>query len=169
MRETLRHKEAFEFYYGLGSERNIIKVAAAFQCSDRSVAGWSKNFNWQERVEQRDIENGRRLEKRTNDTVVAAKADYRKIVRAAIARWVEQFKNGVVDIKDTRDLERLVKLDLLLMGEAPERLDVRDEHESERIRRLVTAHPEVVDLLFGDATPQGEDGTGTPPGMGEVR
>ncbi len=58
MKETLRHKEAFEYYYSLGTERSFKLVESKFKVSNMSVARWSKEFNWQERIGQRDIENG---------------------------------------------------------------------------------------------------------------
>jgi hypothetical protein len=169
MKETLRHTEAFEYYYSLGAGRSITEVARQHNAGRASVAKWSKAFSWQERVEQRDIENAKRLEKRTNDTVVAAKADYRKIVRAAIKHWVERFKQGGIDIRDTRDLERLVKLDLLLMGEATDRPELRDAHESEVIRKLFAENPELINILFRAEGGAGQGGEGAPPSVGEVR
>lgn len=120
MRETLRHREAFEYYYSLGEKRSYPQVASKFAVSVTSVKKWAKAFNWQERVEQRDIENARKLEKKTNEAVVETKANYRKIVKAAIARWVENFRERSIEPGSVQDLERLIKLDLLLMGEDPE-------------------------------------------------
>jgi hypothetical protein len=120
MKETLRHKEAFEFYYAAGQNRNLASVAVQYEVSEKSVATWSKTFDWQARIEQRDIENSKRLQKATDETVVSVKAKYRRIVGAAIGDFVSRFKAGQVAIESVSDLERLIKLDLLLMGEATE-------------------------------------------------
>ena len=120
MTETLRHREAFEYYYGLGQSRSLVAVASQFNVSERTVARWSKNFAWQERIEQRDIENAKHLEKKTNEVVVNEKANYRKIIKAAIGDFVRRMASGDVTVNSVSDLERLVKLDLLLMGEATE-------------------------------------------------
>lgn len=120
MKETLRHREAFEYYYGLGQSRSLVAVASHFGVSERTVARWSKNFAWQERIEQRDIENAKHLEKKTNELVVNEKANYRKIIKAAIGDFVKRMAAGDVTVNSVSDLERLVKLDLLLMGEATE-------------------------------------------------
>ena len=50
MKETLRHKEAFEYYYGLGHDRNLTSVALHHGFTKRSVANWSKAFDWQARL-----------------------------------------------------------------------------------------------------------------------
>jgi len=150
MKETLKHKEAFEYYYSLGDKRNLPSVAIQCKCSDRAVANWSKAFNWQERVEQRDIENARRLEEKTDAAVVATKANYRKeiksslgVIKAAIGTAIENKKlRSDLSVEDVADLnrltqayERLVKLDLLLMGEATAREDIPMEPLTVIIRR----------------------------------
>lgn len=118
--ENLEQKEAFEYYYSLGQGRSIPPVAKKFGKSNRTVYEWSRKFNWQERVEQRDIEIGRRLEEKTIDTVVNEKARYRKIIKLAIAEFVKNLQAGKVKADNIMDLERLIKLDLTLMGEPSE-------------------------------------------------
>lgn len=118
--ENLEQKEAFEYYYSLGQGRTIPQVAKKFGKSSRTVYEWSRKFNWQERIEQRDIEIGRRLEEKTIDTVVNEKARYRKIIKLAIAEFVKNLQAGKVKADSIVDLERLIKLDLTLMGEPTE-------------------------------------------------
>ena len=120
MKENLQHSEAFEYYYSLGKERSLVAVSCQYDVSERTVARWSKTFSWQERIELRDIEISKKLEEKTNTTIVNEKANYRKIIKASIATFVERLKNKEVDVTTIADLERLIKLDLLLMGEATE-------------------------------------------------
>ena len=54
MRETKRHTDAFEYYYGLGDDRNFKLVESEYNVSNMTVARWSKAFNWQARIEQLD-------------------------------------------------------------------------------------------------------------------
>jgi len=101
---------------------------------------WSKNFNWQQRVEQRDIENNRALENKlkpeTTKIIVNTKADYRAeiktqlgILKAILNKVIKDFKNDdIIDVANTGDLkdiinsyEKLCKLDLLLIGEPTDR------------------------------------------------
>src|SRR5579871_2861172 len=120
MKETLRHKEAFEYYYSLGHDRNLDSVALHHGVTKRSVAAWSKSFEWQARIVQRDQENARRLQQKTDEKIVNVKALYRKVVGSAISDFVNRLKAGEIEVDSVTDLERLVKLDLLLMGEATE-------------------------------------------------
>ena len=140
MKETLRHKEALEFYYALGEQRSYPKVASKFTVSRTSVKKWAKAFNWQGRVELRDIENSRKLEEKTNATVVNSKANYRAIIQASIVKYVEALKAGNVKVETVADLDRLIKADLLLMGEATDRPEIRkaiDEFSDEELRRII--------------------------------
>ena len=140
MKEKLRHIEAFEYYYSLGDKRNLSSVAIHYKFSERSIAKWSKNFHWQERIEQRDIENAKSLEKKTNKIVVNTKADYRaeiktqlNILKAILNNAIKDIKAGnIIDVNNTGQLkdivncyEKLGKLDLLMMGEATEDLNIK--------------------------------------------
>ena len=139
MKETLRHREAFEYYYSLGDKRSLTLVAHKFNISKQSTTKWNKNFNWQKRVEQRDIENAKSLEKKTNRTVVNSKADYRAeiktqlgILKAILNQVIKDFQNKeIIEVSTMNELkevvnsyEKLCKLDLVLMGEAPEDKDI---------------------------------------------
>lgn len=136
MQETLQHKEAFEYYYSLGDKRSFKLVESQFNVSNMSVARWSKAFNWQERILQRDIEIGKKLEIKTNTTVLDEKANYRRIIKEAITAM------GTPRAESAKDLEILVKLDLLLMGEATEKTDSDVKMDlsnltTEQIRELI--------------------------------
>lgn len=139
MKETLRHREAYEYYYSLGDKRSLRAVAHKFNISVQSTTKWNKNFNWQKRVEQRDIENAKSLEKKTNQTVVNTKADYRAeiktqlgILKAILNKVIQDFKKEqILDVDNVKDLEKVINsydklcnLDLKLMGEAPEDKDM---------------------------------------------
>lgn len=56
MKETEKHKKAFELYNALGSSRNYDKVAQFLNVSLRNVETWGSEFKWQERLENRDAE-----------------------------------------------------------------------------------------------------------------
>jgi hypothetical protein len=123
MKETLKHKEAFERYYAMGPSRSLRLVAGEHRVSEKTVFAWNREFDWQTRIEQRDMQNAKRLQKATDDTVVAVKAKYRKIVQAAIGKFVQGLQTDAVAVETVTDLERLIKLDLLLMGEATDKTE----------------------------------------------
>jgi len=121
MKEKLKHKEAFEYYYSLGNERSYPKVASKFIVSRTSIKKWSKAFNWQDRIELRDIANGKKLEAKTDKAVVNSKADYRALIRKVVKEFEKKLKDKKIIISKPGDLAEMAKLDLLMMGEATER------------------------------------------------
>jgi predicted DNA-binding protein YlxM (UPF0122 family) len=118
--ETLLHKEAFEFYYSLGSDRSITQVAHKFNVTRSAIAKWSKSFDWQDRIKIRDIEISKKLQQKTDTTIISTKANYRKIIQASIATYVDALKNKGITVRTIRDLVDLMKLDLELLGETPQ-------------------------------------------------
>lgn len=148
MQETKRHGDAFDYYYALGAERSYTKVASKFNISRTSLSKWGRAFNWKTRIAQRDIENNKKGEAKTNRAVVNTKADYRSDIREdrkelreiekRIAGMVKEAtgrkKNSklkAVTIKGLNDLitslvkiktleKEIVKLDLALIGESGE-------------------------------------------------
>jgi hypothetical protein len=139
MKETLRHSEAFEYYYTLGQGRSLKSVASQFKVDERSVARWSRNFNWQGRIVLRDIEIAKKLQEGTDKNILNTKADYRKeiqenlkIIRAGIqsalrietdevtGKRTVKLKFSADDVEELIKLiasyEKLVRLDLELTG-----------------------------------------------------
>lgn len=147
MKETLRHNEAFEFYYSLGENRSYLKVADKFDTSKTTVYKWAKQFNWNERVQQRDIEIAKKLEKKTNTTVTNEKARYRTIVKAAINDFAKRLHEEEIEVNSVLDLERLVKLDLLLMGEPTDRTEGGETKNEYNISQQIVEDPESRELF----------------------
>lgn len=52
--ETPRAYEAFRIYLNMGAERSIPKVAEQVGKSRQLIAGWSRDYDWVERVRARD-------------------------------------------------------------------------------------------------------------------
>jgi len=121
MKEKLKHKEAFEYYYSLGDKRTLKKVSLQYTCSVPGVKKWSKAFNWQDRIELRDINNGKKLEAKTDKAVVNSKADYRALIKKVVKEFEQKLKDKKIIISKPCDLADMAKLDLLMMGEATEK------------------------------------------------
>ena len=150
--ETLRHQEAFNYYYLMGSTRNLLKVCRIAGVSEAAIKKWSKSFNWQKRIIERDKKNAAAIEEATDKKLVVDKIEYRTqvkelliVLRGAIQIAVNTMKSGgVLFDKDgnkvlvssfncnTADglskvaaaIERLMRLDLTLMGESEERREM---------------------------------------------
>jgi predicted DNA-binding protein YlxM (UPF0122 family) len=133
MKETLHHKEAFEFYYSLGEKRSYTEVARKFTVSRTSVAKWSKAFNWQKRVQLRDVENAKKLEAKTDKKVVDEKTDFLNILRGTLADAVERIKSGKLGIRTQPELLKTIETALTLMGEPGTR--------SEMVFNVISAVP----------------------------
>lgn len=157
MKEELRHKEIFEQYYVMGKGRSLSKLREKLMSSKRpqdvlslkTLQRWSVAFNWQERIEQRDIEVSRGLETKTNETIISIKAGFKAEIKAQlnifkvmlnrlIKKFKEDKKNKIIEIKKIDDLkvvtdsyEKLIKLYLTLIGEASEieEIELKDAKE----------------------------------------
>ncbi|OMD64657.1 hypothetical protein BSK62_16945 [Paenibacillus odorifer] len=46
--------------------------------------------------------------------ILESKAQYRKIVKAGIAKWVKDFQEGRIEIKTVDDLKKLIEIDIEL-------------------------------------------------------
>lgn len=150
MRETLRHSEAFEYYYALGNKRNLLQVAKHFVVAIQTANSWSRKFSWQERVRLRDTENTKTLiksiAKQTNKSIVNRKADLLKVAEYSIfgpKHYWERLLRGEVRLENASDLEKISKLVLLLLGEATE----RSEHEDKHVLNLDTLTDEELKIF----------------------
>ena len=117
VRENEKQKAAFDLYYGMGDKRTIEAVANAVGMSTRTIGEWSRRFGWKDRVNQREIEDATAQGGKAN-AVIDTKAEYRQIIRALVAAFVKDYKDGKIRIKNIQDFERIVKLDLMLLGDA---------------------------------------------------
>lgn len=117
LNETLRHLEAFEFYYALGNDRSYPQVASRFTVSLTSVKKWAKEFQWQERVKERDIKNAKSLSEITDETLIATKTKYIDIIQDTLRQYCIALQSGSVKINSVQDLERLARLEISLREE----------------------------------------------------
>ena len=160
MIENPNHIKVFELYYTMGSDRSLGKLHQKYPDITPTIdtlKNWSKTFNWQQRVEQRDIENSKALQDKlkpeTNKIIVNTKADYRaeikqqlNILKAVLNQAIKDIKEGkfasIDDIGDLKDVvnsyEKLCNLDLKLMGEATEIYEQKGFEELDRKLALLT-------------------------------
>ncbi|MCK9570749.1 hypothetical protein M0R72_17500 [Candidatus Pacearchaeota archaeon] len=146
MQETLRHKEAFEYYLGMGQDRSIPKVAQKYSVSTAAVKKWSKAFSWQQRLKTREAKIGAKVEESTDRTIADFKADLLKAWRGAQDRWIEKFDADKINPRDYKDLETATRNILLLLGEPTERgemsVDVPVEKLAEKLDAIANNRAE---------------------------
>ena len=124
-KENELQRKAFELYYGLGDKRSLRAVAETIGRTERTVAGWSRSFNWVARVTQRNIEDAQNSkEAKITAELTDVRTRYRILINNLLAEFSRDIAQGKVKVKSISDYERLVKLDMLLMGEATERTEV---------------------------------------------
>lgn len=123
-KENALQKEAFEIYYQLGEKRSLRLVAEKVGRTERTVAGWSRSYSWVDRVSQREIEDAKNnaTDKATLDSKTTdVKTRYRIMINNLMAMASRKIAKGELAIRNVQDFERVVKLDMLLMGEVTDR------------------------------------------------
>jgi len=147
MKETPEHIKIFELYYSMDNDRSLSKLREKLMSPEcpqnvpslKTLKRWSVAFNWQERIEQRDIENSRtlknKLSKKVDRIKVNSKADYRALVKKVVIEFEKRLKAGKIIISKPQDLNIMAQLDLLLMGEATGRdeiIVIKPKEENEK-------------------------------------
>jgi len=149
MNEKQKHLDAFEMFFklgGVGSDENFSKVSGKFQVTERTVWNWYKKFGWKERVHLRNIDVNKEVIKKTNSKIADNKAKYLTYVHKLIDDWKKKVDNGEipVEIKSASDVDKIVKLALLLQDEAGEiiqnKVTVNKEKGLERLKNIEAQH-----------------------------
>ncbi|KKN58296.1 hypothetical protein LCGC14_0553760 [marine sediment metagenome] len=135
MKETLRHQEAFDYYYSLGDTRRLLLVSQKAGVAEATAKRWSTRFKWRSRIAERDKKNALKLQAKTDKTILKTKSDYHKevqeslsLIRGALALVAKKVKDQVLKADSAKDLGTLIKaqdaairLEQLLSGEADSR------------------------------------------------
>lgn len=107
MKETLRHKNAFELYF---KTRSIREVAKEMGVSKNSVDNWNREFNWQERVEKRERLIADKVEEENIKNEVDLRSKFTQGLKGAIDLFLENLNKGAVKVETVSDFEKLGKL-----------------------------------------------------------
>ena len=166
MKETKRHHDAFLFYFEQ-DKRSLRGVARKFKVSDQTMTKWNREFEWQKRVQEKDKRINDIQEKNQEKTIAQRKVDYGKILRGTISQYVSRLKgepykcskcdhvmrncpncqNKIYMPKmnvSVFDFKEMVKLDLLLSGEATDISLVKVEKIHKVIHQMVLVVAEYV-------------------------
>jgi hypothetical protein len=158
--ETKLHIQAFEYYYSLGLIRSMVRVAKKFGVAQHTVASWSSDFEWQKRVKERDAEISGLLtadnlmnageekpldglgidESMVKDIANLSEADkieirtkYREVVLLAIQCFKQRLLSNRVKV-NIGDIQKLIQLDLSLLGENLNQLDINIKGHENQIK-----------------------------------
>ena len=148
MRETQRHKDAFEYWLSLGGGTGLddcIKVAQEFHISKRTFWNWYNELNWANRRDIRLNARAKKLEEKVDNNVVDRKAkelaeiaEIKAIaigtIKATIDVTKEKLDKLKVKIETPHELavmiktyKELVTLEQLLIGEDTERGSINED------------------------------------------
>jgi hypothetical protein len=161
--ENLLQREAFETYYSLGDtrDRNLQKVSEKHHVSVQTVRSWRRNFSWETRTLQRDAEVSAQLSRSSVASVAVAKAAYIDIIDETIEQWKQNLTRGEIRLDTVDDLQKMVKLRLLLAGENTENVGIGpsgswrvlaeqyglSQEEILAEAHLIAAKPDEVDII----------------------
>ena len=150
-KENALQREAFEIYYQMDDKRSLRAVAEKIGRTERTVAGWSRAFSWVDRVSQRELEERKNEDK--NNSILAQTVDiktrYRIMINNLMAQASRKIARGELAIRNVQDYERIVKLDLLLMGESTERNETTGTNTTELSQADKQRLDEIAKLLKG--------------------
>ena len=104
----------------------VARVASECGRSESTIWEWKKKFNWDERESVRAAEVNRKTEERLNEQLADFKAQYLKLLNDLIFEVLEKRQSGsgeALRVNSIPDLERVIKLALLIQGESTERVE----------------------------------------------
>lgn len=114
-RETMRHLEAFEYYFSLGDDRTYKLVAEKFNVTPASVQRWATDFKWLMRVTEREHHIALKIARDNDKQIYEDKKAYRKIIKATLNKYTEKLRAGKSDDPSIKDVIALMEMDLKLM------------------------------------------------------
>jgi len=122
MKELQKHLDAFELYFknkqeGSSVVESIRLVCSKFKVSEKTAYKWKKEFDWDGREAIRSQEIQKRIEEKTNTTIVDNKVKYLSFYHKLLDDLKNDFK---LKIKDVNDLKRVIDGALLLQDQPTE-------------------------------------------------
>jgi len=167
--ETDRQHEAYELYFSLGDSlpvrQRVIKIEKELDIAYATIFNWRKVLKWDERCAERKKKVRRRVELRTERDMVETRARYLDIIDGIINQYLDRTElnpEDIIQINNTVDIDRILKLGLLLMGEATSRSEGKTPEEikaevKKRAEEYVNYFEDLEGEKDGDAEPVGEE------------
>ena len=144
--ETKLQAQCFELYYSLGDTRTIVKLSK--KCIElklptnyQNLRHWKITKWWEDRIKARDFDQIKAVRLQNNFDITEIKQDYSQALRNLISTSyiTDEDNNRRFDfkIRNIDDLERSIKLLMLLNGEATDIHSVRLEVVTHIINNVV--------------------------------
>ncbi len=130
--------EAFDFYFGLGPQRNYQAVADKYGTCKRAVTAMAVREGWQERIAKVEREARERSNSKAVETLEAVQEKHLKALQFVLGKAIETLRAQPLDtaMEAVRAIEMVIRQERLVRGESTDRaqLDLIEvvKRESER-------------------------------------
>lgn len=115
--ETPEQKQAFEEYFLMADDRSFRRLAKSMNKGVTTISNWSKWFNWQERIDERERQVDKIVEARSNKTMAELRLEQARKIDAVMERFWANVEKGKVELESWQDFERLWKIRQEIGGE----------------------------------------------------
>lgn len=116
--ETPEQKQAFEEYFLMADDRSFRRLAKSMNKGVTTISNWSRWFNWQERIEERERQVDKIVEARANKTMAELRIEQARKIDAVMERFWENVEKGKIELESWQDFERLWKIRQEVGGES---------------------------------------------------
>ena len=125
MKELQKHLDAFERYFqykqsGHGVEESIMLLKSDCKVTRKTLYDWKDKFDWDAKESIRSLEINKKLQQKTNNSIVKNKIQYLGIYNRLLKKLEEQ--GYPIEIKSIYDLNMVVKGSLLVQDEPTENI-----------------------------------------------
>lgn len=148
MEEKPYQSQAFEIYYDMGKNRSLTRLADTLDYSPQTVAKWSKEFNWQNRIVERDKQNLALMRRQRLEESEKMRTIYQQSIRKVLTdQFLKPLQNGKLkmNLNDYGDVRRMIELDMAL-----ENIDKNDERYSNDKTELSEEDIKVIEMINAD-------------------
>lgn len=128
-KEEQRHKQAFRTYYSYrqsNTKTKAIKLAAEkLGIGNSTLRLWYKDFNWQEKEEEKNRKINTQLDKKQEDKIVNDAEYFLHIIRKSYTQMLK--KGEVPSPENVRDIKILIEAYQLIKDSNTEQIDFDEE------------------------------------------
>lgn len=115
-------QELFLRFYEMGTQRSAAKLSSESGVPATTIAKWSSKYGWIERIRRIDSQSTKIVEQKIIDKNAKAKEMHIALIDGMIAKIVDKRTKKIkITPKDPKQVVELMKMRLLLTGEADSR------------------------------------------------
>lgn len=148
MEEKPHQSQAFEIYYDMGKNRSLTRLADTLDYSPQTVAKWSQEFNWQNRIAERDKQNLALMRRQRLEESEKMRTLYQQAIRKVLSdQFLKPLQSGTLrmDLHDFNDVRSMMQLDMTL-----ENVDRNDERYDDKTKELTEEEAKVIEMINAD-------------------